>query len=625
MRGFRSIPLVFGCALPLAVAAQEPDHTDRDPEVVTIDVEDLRAELQKILDEDSIPGASVALVERDRTIWAGGVGKANVAAGVDVTADHLFRIASISKSFTALAVVQAVEDGLLDLETPVRDLAPEVDFTNSWEGTHPITVAMVMEHTTGFDDLHFPEAAVDDPEITLAEGLAFHPHSRVSRWQPGTHMSYNNSGPAIAAYVVEKITGRAFEDYVREHVFGPLGMESSTFHFPRDAALMAKGYEADGVSEANYDHIIFRPSGALNTSAREMARYLRMMINRGTLDGVRLLAPETISRMETPATTLAAREGFTFGDGLGNTTSIVNGHLFHGHNGSISGFQSRSAYSSDLGVGFFVSINKRSGRIEDIAKLLGGRLTEGFEKPRRAVAALSDDELRAIAGSYQNVTPRRQILHGVERLLNIRRITFEEGKLFMLPLIGDGWELVPVTATSFRYEDEPVASVFKVVDDEANPILQLGREGNYERVSTAWLFFRRAVAATTLLLLISALCFALLWAPAKIFGRMKTIPLGTVLFPLLATLSIVVWFFLPVEVAPARDLGTISGWSLTWFIGSMVFVALTALSLHTSFRSHPVKTGRFVRLHSRLVSLACTVALLYCWSNGWIGLRMWAY
>ena len=237
----------------------------------------------------------------------------------------------------------AVEDGLFDLETPVRELAPEVGFTNRWEGTHPVTVAMLMEHTAGFDDFHFLERAVDDPDITLSDGLAYHPHSRVSRWKPGTYTSYSNSSPSIAAYVVEKITGQDFEDYVRERVFDLLGMESSTFRYPHDAALMAKGYEADGVSEANYYHTIFRPSGGLNTSSREMARYLRMMINRGTLDGVRLLAPETIVRMETPTTTLAARAGFTDGRGLGNSTSIVNGHLFHGHNGGGPGFVSRSA------------------------------------------------------------------------------------------------------------------------------------------------------------------------------------------------------------------------------------------------------------------------------------------
>ena len=628
MGGLRAIVSVFACALPLAAAAQEPDRIDRDSPLVTVDVEDLKAEIRKILDENRIPGASVALVEKDRTIWAGGVGMADVAGGVEVTPNHLFRIGSISKSFTALAVLHAVEDGLLDLDTPVRELAPEVDFTNPWRRTHPVTVAMVMEHTAGFDDIHYREyAKVDDPGITLAEGLAYNPGSRVSRWRPGTHMSYSNSGPAIAAYVVEKITGKTFENHVREHVFEPLGMDSSTFHLPRDTAVLAKGYDADGVREARYDHIIVRPSGGLNSSSREMARYLRMMINRGTLDGVRLLAPETITRMETPTTTLAARAGFTYGYGLGNFSSIVNGHLFHGHNGGITGFASTSAYSSELGVGFFVSINKPSSGIRNIATLLGERVTEGFEKPQGAVAALSDEELQTITGWYQSVTPRQQLEYVLTRFFAIERVTLEAGKLFLAPLGGEKTELVPVTATSFRYEDEPVARVFRVVDDDGDPILQQGSAGNYARVGAAWPFFQFAVAGTTLMLLISALLFAPVWALAKAFGGMKTTPLQTLLFPLLAALSIFVSFVLPFALISdvVQDLGTFSGVSLTIFIGSLVFGALTVLSLHASFRSYPVNTNRFVRLDSQLVSLACTVALLYLWSNGLIGLRTWAY
>ena len=628
MRGLRAIPLVCACVLPLAVAAQEPDRIDRDPARVTVDVENLTAAIQQILDEHRIPGASVALVEKDRTIWAGGVGKADVAAGVDVTANHLFRVGSISKSFTALAVLRAVEAGLLDLDTPVRELAPEIGFTNGWAETHPITVAMVKEHTAGFDDIHFREyAKVDDPEITLAAGLAYNPGSRVSRWRPGTHMSYSNSGPPIAAYVVEKLSGQTFEDYVREQVFDPLGMQRSTFHFPQDAALLAKGYEADGVREANYDHIIVRPSGGLNSSSREMARYLRMLINRGTLDGVRLLAPESITRMETPTTTLAARAGFTYGYGLGNFTSMVNGHLFHGHNGGITGFVSTSAYSSDLGVGFFVSINKPSSGIQDIATLLGERLTEGVEKPRGAVAALSDDELLSMTGSYQNVTPRLQLTHVLSRFFDIQRVTTEEGMLYIAALGGARTALVPVTATSFRYEDDPVASVFKVVDDDGDQFLQRGPAGNDKQVAGGWLFFQFAVAATTLMLLVSALAFPLVWAPAKVFGRMKTTPLPTLLFPLLATVSIIVSFVLPFALSTdvVQDLGTLSGVSVTLFIGSLVFAALTALSVHASFRSYSAETGRVVRIHATLVSLACTVTLLYLWSYGLIGLRTWAY
>ncbi len=623
---FRFIAFLVACAAPLGAAAQEPDRTDPPSGAVTVDVEALKTEIQRILDEYGIPGASIALVDRNRTIWAGGVGKADLAAGVDVTADHLFRIGSISKSFTALAALRALESGLLDLETPVRELGPEIAFTNPWEATHPVTVAMLMEHTTGFDDLHFPEWAVVDPEISLAEGLAVHPHSRVSRWRPGTHMSYSNSGPSVAASIVEKSTGTPFEEYVREQVFLPLGMETSTFYVPQGASLLAKGYVPDGVSEAPYEHIIMRPSGSLNASAREMARYLRMMINRGTLDSVRLLTPETVTRMETPTSTLAAREGVTHGDGLGNTTLFVNGHHFRGHGGSLTGFRSRSAYSSELGVGFFVSINKgSSGGLPDIVRLLGERLTEGLEKPRGPVAVLSDDELRAMTGSYQLATPRQQVTYGVDRLLYVRRIILEEGKLFLLPTLGGGRELVPVTATSFRFEVEPVATVFGGVDEEGNRILQTGRDGNYMRVGTARLRFQQAVALTTFLLLLSAPLFALVWAPARIFGRMKTIPLRTVLYPLLATLSIVVWFFLPAQFASSLDLGTVSGWSLTWFVGSLAFAALTALSLFVSFRRDSVEGGRLVRLHSRLVSLTCTVTLLYAWNAGWIGLRTWAY
>ena len=625
MRGVRFIPLVFACVLPPTAAAQEPEQTDRNPEMVTIDVEALRAEIQQILDEDSIPGASVALVERDRTVWAAGIGKADVAARVDVTADHLFRIGSISKSFTALAVLHAVEGGLLDLETPIRELAPDVEFTNPWKETHPITLATLMEHTTGFDGAHWLEMAVDDPEITLAQGLALHPHSRESRWRPGTLMSYNNSGPAMATFVLETITGGVFEDYVREHVFDPLGMASSTFHLPEGAALVAKGYEADGVSEAPYDHIFFRPSGALNSTAREMAQYLRMMINRGSLDGVRILAPDTITRMETPTTTLAAREGFTYGDGLGITTYTVNGHLFHGHGGTITGFRSKSGYSSDLGVGFFVSINKPSYRVEDIATLLVERLTEGSEKPQGAITTLSDDELRATTGTWQHVTPRSQIVHGLERLFRTQRITLEAGNLFIVPGGGAKRRLVPVTATGFRYDDEPVASVFKVVDAEGDPILQLARDGSFKKVARGWLLFQQGAAATTALLLISTVLFALVWVPAKLFGRMETLRLRAVVFPPLATLSIVVWFYLPAQYASTQALGNVSVWSLTWFLGSLVFAALTALSLLASFGSLSLEANWFFRWYGRLASLACTVALLYSWNNGWIGLRTWAY
>ena len=122
-----------------------------------------------------------------------------------------------------------------------------------------------------------------------------------------------------------------------------------------------------------------------------------------------------------------------------------------------------------------MSINRPGSAIRDIAALVGERLTAGFEKPQGAVAAPSDAELRTLTGWYQGVTPRQQLAHVLSRFFVIERVTLEAGRLLLAPLGGEGREIVPVTATSFRYGNEPVARVFAVDDDDGDPILQGGR------------------------------------------------------------------------------------------------------------------------------------------------------
>ena len=618
---------ILACSLPYTLAAQEPLAAEAELAGPAVDIESLQAEIRTILEENEVPGASIALVARDHTIWAGGVGLADVAAGVEVTADHLFRVGSISKSFTALAVLRAVEDGLIDLDAPVRSLAPEIEFTNRWEATHPVTVAMVMEHTAGFDDIRAREyAKVDDPDMTLRQGLAYNPSSRVCRWKPGTYMSYCNSGPAVAAYILEQVTGTAFEDFVNANVFEVLGMESATFHLPNDPSRMAKGYEDGGETTAHYDHIIVRPSGALNASARDMARYLRMMINRGTLDGVELLRPQTITRMETPTTALATQAGFDFGYGLGNYSSVVNGHLFHGHNGGITGFVSTSAYSSDLGVGFFVSINRPSGALREIGRLVGERLTASFEAPAAPTAELSTTELEAVAGFYQNVTPRQEITRAVDRLFAVERVVLDQGELYTRGLFDDERELlIPVTATTFRREDQPLATRFHLVNDEGDLIAQSPLGTNARKVSGFWVYLKLATAALTVLLMLSSVLFALVWVPLKAFGRLQRVPLRIVLMPLLATLSGLAAFVVPLMLISdmVHDLGTRTGISLAIFVGSLVFAVLTVWSLVTAYRAYSADVSRLARLHGTLVSLACLVTVIYLGGHGLIGVRTW--
>jgi CubicO group peptidase (beta-lactamase class C family) len=119
--------------------------------------------LRKVLVETKTPGVGVSVVAHDRVLWTAGIGKADVAKGIEVTPDTLFRIGSVSKSIVSLSILKLEEQGKLHLTDTARSLAPEIPFSNPWESTDPVRIVNLLEHTTGFDDLHFSEYANNDP------------------------------------------------------------------------------------------------------------------------------------------------------------------------------------------------------------------------------------------------------------------------------------------------------------------------------------------------------------------------------------------------------------------------------------------------------------------------------
>ena len=119
-------------------------------------------------------------------------------------------------------------------------------------------VVDLLEHTTGWDDLHMREYAKDAKGMTLREGLDYDHHSRTSRWRPGTRMAYCNSGPPVAAYIVEKITGQRFEDYVTQNFFLPIGMSTATY-FEQPSPQLTTLYHGDGKTPYPYWNILASP------------------------------------------------------------------------------------------------------------------------------------------------------------------------------------------------------------------------------------------------------------------------------------------------------------------------------------------------------------------------------
>src|ERR1700683_3077418 len=155
-------------------------------------ITELRRQLEKILQDSHTPGLSVAIVRRSGPEWVAGLGKSNVAANRAATNETLFRIGSISKAFVSLSILKLVNEGKVSLQDPVQRLAPDVWFENRWEATDPVRVVDLLEHTTGWDDMHLRESAKDAKGMTLREGLDYDHPSRISRLRPGTRMGISN-------------------------------------------------------------------------------------------------------------------------------------------------------------------------------------------------------------------------------------------------------------------------------------------------------------------------------------------------------------------------------------------------------------------------------------------------
>ena len=194
---------------------------------------ELQKAMKDVLDKEHVPGAGVALVANGQVLWCGGIGEADITAKRAVDCDTEFRVGSISKTFVALALLKLQEEGKINLYARLQDVAPEIPLKNRWESAHPVRIVNLLEHTAGFDDMEFSEVynLHDRYDFPLLDVFKRFQEPQIVRWPPGTRMSYSNPGNAVAGYLIEKITGKPFDQYIRETFLRPMEMENADYPF----------------------------------------------------------------------------------------------------------------------------------------------------------------------------------------------------------------------------------------------------------------------------------------------------------------------------------------------------------------------------------------------------------
>ncbi|HEY0105530.1 MAG TPA: serine hydrolase domain-containing protein, partial [Rhizomicrobium sp.] len=445
----------------------------------------------------------------------------------------------------------------------------------------------------------------------------------VSRWKPGAFTVYNNAGPAVAALIVEKASGRTFDAYARDAVLRPLGMATADFDLTQDLARrIAKSYGPDG-SVTPYQYIVLKPAGSLNVSARELAQLARFFIGRGSIDGREVLTPQSVARIESSQSDLGAKYGFHNAYALGNAPFPDSGPAFRGHNGSIDSFTAVMGYNLRSRSGYVLMANGGDGVdfATPLSHMVQAFLTRGLPRAPPPVARTAPADIARYAGFYRNITPSNALLRPYTDVLGFARVTAGDGKL-----VTGGYDWYPVDAHSFRRADrEEASSAF--VEDRGR-IYRIGAFSAQEQVPFWLVLACGAVAALIALGAVVGVAMLVPWIVGRLRGRLAGRGgLFLRLLPLLSLTAMAVTFTLPIlayadsGATAVRQLAQVGWYSLAVMAASILFPLFALAGLVLSIRRSDAPA--FIRVYAGLASLGLSAAALYAASIGWFAVRTW--
>ncbi|MBI5773249.1 MAG: serine hydrolase [Verrucomicrobia bacterium] len=349
-----------------------------------------------------ITGISAALVDGDRVVHAAAYG--------GVATNSVFRCGSISKLFNAVAVMQLVEQGKLDLDAPVERYAPGLVPVNPFPNSPPVTLRQILCHRSGLPRESPVGGYLDGSEPGLARTVTSLSGGALAT-APNAKTRYSNIAPSLAGHIVAGVSGEKFEDYERENILAPLGMEHSGWllkEIPRTqiASSFMPVARTDGGFTRRRTPLFDLgtvPAGNLFTTAPDLARFLMMLAAEGKTESGRVLKAATLKEMFTPQL-VEGEAGF----GLGFSIGKFRGRKTVGHNGAVYGYSSALTFLPKEKLGVVVLgnediVNGRIGKLANLALslMLEAKFGEAPPPAPRAVE-LSADELKPFAGDYES-------------------------------------------------------------------------------------------------------------------------------------------------------------------------------------------------------------------------------
>lgn len=449
--------------------------------------------LDAALKEEGLTGAAwgVRLVSGEVTL--GQTGYRDAENKLPFQGDTRFHVGSVTKALLATGVLRLVSQGLVDLDSPVRQYLPQLEFDNPWSSTHPVTVRHLLDHSAGLDDARLWQmfSTRVRPDTPLVEAFSRNPDVLRVRSRPGSRFSYSNMGYGLLGMIVESVTGERYESYLDRELLGPLGMHDSSFEFTtqegdRADPRLAWGHIDDG-SRYGAVPIMLRPAGQFTTTAADWMRFAVFLVGDGTIGGEHFIAPDLMRARGIASTTQASRAGLEAGYALGLSRLDRYGSVGLCHSGNVVGFSALMCVYPDSGQAFLISINTDSETANylRVYEIIAGTLEHA--KPITPETSPPPGDITDWEGLYVLAPNRFESFRYLDTVFGFAEIEWMNGNLVFDPFQGNTRLLRPTGGYLFSANDRNKISHVLLRDESNIPLLSDGYR-TYQQVNPGLLY-----------------------------------------------------------------------------------------------------------------------------------------
>ena len=588
--------------------------------------------IESILKENQVLGTFVTVVTKDSVLFQEGIGFVNLNKKTKVTKQHLFGIGSVSKTFTAMAILKLVNEGKLNLEDKLSTIAPEIPFSNKWEATHPVKIKHLLTHRAGFDDMHISAIIKKrTANMTALDEALTYKNSYKSNWQPGLVFSYSNPSYAILGFIIEKISSQTYQDYIIKNILQPLNMKSTRYYSTNNnTSQFSKGYTIlnDSIVKVGYAKIIGESGGGMLSNAEDMSHFLQYFLNEKLQDSISLIGRKGVLSMETLHSNYELKNNIKTGYSLGLTDRQFGKpeQNFKGHSGGIDGFVTNFIYNRDKNIGIAVSINVMGSGNRRIVDLLVNSFCKNQNEAVYSFKETNLEKFKDWEGTYRLKFDENEIYDFVNYPVRVKKIVFKNNELLISEIGEDPEVFKHIGNNAFKSAGETLPTIYLTTNEGKKSVSYYGStmleiNGSFYLVLIAFL----VLSLVASILITVVFIIQLVVSPFKksirnILSRTFLIglPFWLIVFSLIALFSNMSYLDL-------EKLGTITAISLSIYLSTLLFPFFCIFAGYKLFKQRKSIKNKWSMFFYTYAFFGILFITVYSVSLGWFALKLWSY